>query len=336
MVAGMTGQPATNQGCLVGRIVVQHKMNIQICRDSSIDFVEEFSELDGAMASVTCAQNLARLDVESGKQGSRAVARVIVRATFHLARTHGQQRLHAVKSLDLGLFIHAQAQSPVGRAHVQSYDISDLIDEERVSREFESLGAMRLKSKCPPDTTNCALAQANSPRQRPSTPVSGVGRHSLQGHSHGSFHISIGDLSRSAWTWLVKQAVQTLLEKTAAPLPDRLGAESRLGRNHSVTPSSSATDYHSAPLCQCLAGFCSSNPVLQRFALLYRQREWRNRSSSTHRSSCRAFPQYTGRVDLCKVFITHDISEMLICLVQSVRRILGRRREPQPFDRSPP
>ena len=68
MVAGMMGQPATDQGCLVGRIVVQHKMNIQVRRGSGIDFVEEFSELDGAMASVTCAQNLARLDVESGKQ----------------------------------------------------------------------------------------------------------------------------------------------------------------------------------------------------------------------------------------------------------------------------
>ena len=54
-------------------------------------------------------------------------------------KTHGQQGLGAVQSLDLGLLIDAEHYRLVGRIQVQADDVADLFDKERVCGELEVL-----------------------------------------------------------------------------------------------------------------------------------------------------------------------------------------------------
>jgi hypothetical protein len=48
--------------------------------------------------------------------------------------------------LDLALFVHAQHHRLEWRIQVQSNDIANLVDEQRIAREFEGLLPMRLKA----------------------------------------------------------------------------------------------------------------------------------------------------------------------------------------------
>jgi len=265
-------------------------MNVQMWWGGSIDSVEEFPKLDGTVSALTCPQNLACLHVKGSKEGCCAVPRVVMGAALHLSRAHGQQRLHAVKRLDLGLLVHTQDQSPIGRVHVQSHNIPDLLDEQRVSGELEALGTMGLQSKSPPNTTHSALTQSGSSSQRSSAPMGGVPRHGLQSQRHGSFHISIGDLPRSTRTRFVQQAVQPLRQKPSAPLPDSMRANPHLGSNHAITFPGSAAHYQATSLSQGLASLGPPNPVFQGLALLRRQREWRNGTSGTHNPSQQFYP----------------------------------------------
>ena len=66
-----------------------------------INGVEEFAKLAAAMAPVTFADDCACLHIQSGEQGRRAVAFVIVAAAFDLAGPHGQQRLGPIQRLHL-------------------------------------------------------------------------------------------------------------------------------------------------------------------------------------------------------------------------------------------
>src|SRR4051795_12723620 len=78
--AGALGQPGADGSSLVSAVVVQDQMDIQRCRDCVIDGVEEFAKLAAAMAPVTFADDCACLHIQSGEQGRRAVAFVIVAA----------------------------------------------------------------------------------------------------------------------------------------------------------------------------------------------------------------------------------------------------------------
>ncbi len=95
-----------NYGCFVSSVVVHHNMNVQVRWSSSVDSVEKFPELDGAVSALTCPQNLTGLHVKGCEEGCGAMPRVVMSAALHLSRTHGQQRLHTVKRLDLGFLVH--------------------------------------------------------------------------------------------------------------------------------------------------------------------------------------------------------------------------------------
>jgi len=142
VVARMGCQPATNYRCLVGSVVVHHNMNVQMRGSGSVDLVEEFPKLDGTVSALTSPQNLASLHVKGSKEGCRAMPRVVMGAALHLSRTHGQQGLRAVKSLNLGLFVYTQDQSLVGRVHVQPHNVPHLLNEER------SVDSLKVSVRC--------------------------------------------------------------------------------------------------------------------------------------------------------------------------------------------
>ena len=55
---------------------------------------------------------------------------VAVRATFRYTGHHRQDRLLAIKCLDLALLIDAEDEGPIGRGKVKADDIAYLVDEQ--------------------------------------------------------------------------------------------------------------------------------------------------------------------------------------------------------------
>jgi hypothetical protein len=80
MIARMTHQPALNQPGLVRAIVIQNQMHVQFRRGGSIDRVQKAAELDGAMATMTLANDFAAGHLQSCKQRGGAVPFVVVKA----------------------------------------------------------------------------------------------------------------------------------------------------------------------------------------------------------------------------------------------------------------
>src|ERR1700688_4715103 len=110
MVARMPQEPRLNFLGLVRGVVVQHQMDGKIGRNGAIDLLQEFAELDGAMAWPALADHCSRGDVQSSEKTGGAMAFVIVGAALGLAGQHWKNRLTAAQCLNLTFLIHAQHQ----------------------------------------------------------------------------------------------------------------------------------------------------------------------------------------------------------------------------------
>ena len=87
---------------------------------------------------------------------------VVVGTTLDLPTAHGQQRLSAIQCLDLRFFIDAEHQGPVWWVEVKANDITNLVDEQRISRELEGLAAMRLQRECLPNAVHAGDRQTGA------------------------------------------------------------------------------------------------------------------------------------------------------------------------------
>ena len=61
-------QPAFDELGLVGGVVVEHQMDLEVRRNGLIDEVEKFPELQTAVFGKAATENLARGDIQSGKE----------------------------------------------------------------------------------------------------------------------------------------------------------------------------------------------------------------------------------------------------------------------------
>src|ERR1700726_3647720 len=151
MVMWSAGEPRFDLGCLVGRVVIHDDMDIEPFRNLGIDLFEELQELDRPVTLVAFADDKPRGDIECGKQRGRTMPYIAVRATFRYARHHRQDRLLAIKCLDLAFLIDAEEKGSVRRGQVKwADDITYLVDEQRIARQLEYLVTVRLQGECRP------------------------------------------------------------------------------------------------------------------------------------------------------------------------------------------
>jgi len=119
MHAGMAQQPALDERRFVRAGVVQHQVQVQPGRRSTLHRCQEMPEIDAAALPVHLANDRASPHIERGEQVRAAMADVIVRVALELARAHGQHGRRALKGLDGGFFISVQHERPVGQVEVQ-------------------------------------------------------------------------------------------------------------------------------------------------------------------------------------------------------------------------
>ena len=74
------------------------------------------------------------------------MALVVVRPTLDLSRLHRQQRLRSVERLNLRLLVDAEDRRVRGRIQIQPDDVPHFFDQQRIIRQLERLGPMRLQS----------------------------------------------------------------------------------------------------------------------------------------------------------------------------------------------
>ena len=189
--------------------------------------VKELAELHRTMAPLAGADHPASRYVKGREQVGGSVPSVVVSTSLDLAWTHGQQRRGTVQRLDTRFFVYAQYKSLVRWVEVQSHDVSDLLDEERIGGQLEGLCAMRLKRERSPDTADGALAHAGAAGHRTSAPVSSVVRCHFQ-CQRTTFSSRRRCLAGSAGPRFVQEPIQASFEKPTTPLPHGLGREPHL------------------------------------------------------------------------------------------------------------
>ena len=96
----------------------------------------------------TCQRRRLAIHIESSEQGGDAMTLIVMGSSLDLAGSHRQQRLRAIKRLDLGLFIDAKHQSALRRVKVEANDVAHFLNKLRIGRELEAFAAMRLQREC--------------------------------------------------------------------------------------------------------------------------------------------------------------------------------------------
>ncbi len=100
VIARALGQPAVYKRRLVGPVVVQDDVDIQVGGHRGIDVVEELAELHRAMARVASADHLAGGNLKGSKERGGAMTGIVVSAPLDLPRTHWQQRSGTIQGLN--------------------------------------------------------------------------------------------------------------------------------------------------------------------------------------------------------------------------------------------
>ena len=128
------GQPCLDLRVLVAGIVIDDAVHVQIRWHGLVDRAQERQKFLMPMARLALGQDGAVEHIQCREQGCGAVPNVVVRDAFDVSKAHRQQRLSALQGLTLALLVNAKNQRVLRRIQVQTDDVAQLFDEQRVSR----------------------------------------------------------------------------------------------------------------------------------------------------------------------------------------------------------
>ena len=136
-------EPSFNLGMLVHALVVHDHMDVQLLRRGGVDGAQKSQELLMAVAQLALDDHRTVHDIQRRKQRRRAVPLGIVRPPRHTATPSSAY----VPGLGIGFLIDAEHQSILGWIQIQPHRVAQLLNEEGVSGQLETLGAMRLDTE---------------------------------------------------------------------------------------------------------------------------------------------------------------------------------------------
>ena len=151
MITGALGQPTMDQGGLVNGRIVQYQMDVQLGWEILIDGIEELTEFDTAVPVMALGDHRPSCHVQGGEEVGRAVPEIVVGVTFNLSGAHRQHWGGGLPGLDLRLLVDAQDQGSIRWGQIEPDDVLHLLHEQRIMRQLERLGAVRLEGEGPPD-----------------------------------------------------------------------------------------------------------------------------------------------------------------------------------------
>lgn len=220
MVARPLGEPCFDFGVLVGGIVVDDEMDIEIVGHVGIDMAQEGEKFLVPMALLALTDDLAASDVQGGEQCGGAMSDVIMGDTFDIAQPHGQYGLGTVQCLYLGFLIDAQDHGVVRWVEVEPDDVAHFFDEEGIVGDLEVALAMRLDTEEIEPTLDGAFGHARLLGHGAYAPMRGIGRFRLERPIDDLGHLLILIRSRTATSQLVMQALDAEFDVPFAPFAD--------------------------------------------------------------------------------------------------------------------
>src|ERR1035437_5048293 len=285
MKARVAEQPAMNQGGLVGAVVIEDEVNVEVVGNFPVDAVEEATKLDGAMLTVDFTDDFPGGNVERGEKGSGAVPAVVVGPALWLTGTHREDGLASIQRLDLSLLVGAEDQRPLKRIQIQTDYVADLLHQLWVVGQLECVGAMGLKPKCAPNPVDGRAAEAARSGHGAGTPVSRVFGGGLQRLHDDRFDLVVADLARGTTTGLVEQTRSPSFDEAPAPLANRAVDVADLAGDRGVRQSIARQKNDACARSQRMRGLPSRDPTGEGLPVLGRHHQLCPGSTSTHRKS---------------------------------------------------
>src|SRR3989339_1550247 len=123
MPAFMQRKPALDRCVLMGRIVVNDQVHIELLRDILLNVLQELQELLVPMPPLALRDHLATGNVQGGKECRCAMPYVVVSHTFDIAEPHWEHGLCSIESLDLALFIDTEHDRILWRTQIEPYNV---------------------------------------------------------------------------------------------------------------------------------------------------------------------------------------------------------------------
>src|ERR1700722_2084036 len=142
--ARMAGQPSLDLWMLMSGVVVDNGMNDFAGGHLGFHGIEEADELLMAGALHAAANDLALEHVEGGKEGSGAVADVVMGHRSATALLDRQTGLGAVQRLDLAFLVERQHHSMGRWIDIEADDLAQLVGASLVVGQLELTHPMRL------------------------------------------------------------------------------------------------------------------------------------------------------------------------------------------------
>ena len=159
MESGVGFQPSCDGRGFVGAVVITDDMHLKAGRHLGIDFGQEFFEFDRAVPAMNAGDHGPVSGIERREQTGHTVPHVVVGAFFWHAGHHRKRRLGSGESLNLGLLIHGIHHCTLGRVQIQADNVIDLVDEQGVVGEFESVGPVGFEFEFLPDSPDRGFGQ---------------------------------------------------------------------------------------------------------------------------------------------------------------------------------
>lgn len=122
------------------------------------------------------------------------VERNLPRLSRRAVRIENQHSTKLIQEAEVGV----KCRCTRGWMHIETYDVSHLVDEIRVGGEREAFGAMRRQGEGTPDARDGGLAQSQMGGERAGGPMGGILRHGLQGRGDHGLDLFVQDRARSA------------------------------------------------------------------------------------------------------------------------------------------
>ena len=113
-VSQPVGQPGADLRMLVGRVVVDDEMEVEVVRHVGLDVLQETQQLLATVTGFALRHDLPVGDVEGSEQRRRPLANVVVGNALDVDQTERQHRLTPFERLDLRLLVDAQHEGIVG------------------------------------------------------------------------------------------------------------------------------------------------------------------------------------------------------------------------------
>ena len=153
------------------------------------------------------------------------MAAIVVRHPVHVTRPQRQERLGALKGLDLALLVHTQHQGLVGRVQIQAHDVAHLLDEEGVVGDLKAPLTVRLEAEDLPDSLHGGLGDAAALGHGAHAPVCALGRPAARGALDELGHCLVLNGPGAARPNLVVEALYAVRQVTSAPVADSEAAK---------------------------------------------------------------------------------------------------------------